>query len=152
MSILPNALQSAAPLQTIATQLTAAAPVTAPGQVTPQQQAILDQKQAQAQSTWGQFMHSLHMSAVAANPDQAISNLMQVTEAQWSVEDTQVGLRALGLASQDYNEYLKIQAEQKSQTMKLLFTAGAIAGSIISGGTLAPVLLSSAAIYDSTPG
>lgn len=142
---------SASALQTIANQtLNLAKPVT-PGAVTPQQQEVLNQEKSSGQSMWADYYKGLGLSTIAFNPDALVNSTIAATTAEWSQQDTSNALSALNLSSTDYNQYLKDEQVANEQSMKLIFTAAAVVGSIVSGGTLAPVLLSSAAAMDAQP-
>lgn len=146
-----SAASSSKSLQDIANQTLNLAPGVAPGQVTPAQQKVLAQKQQDANSAWAQYYHNLGLSSVPFDPEALVASNIGATAAGWSNQDVKNSLSSLNLSSQAYNEYLKDEQVQQAQTMKLLVTAAAVFGSIISGGTLAPVLLPAAAIYDEQP-
>lgn len=115
----------------------------APGQVHPEQQQVLNAWRNNANSDYGQFMANQGLSMIAANPGVLFNEEMATAQSQWSMADAQGALSMLGLSAKDWDEYQKLQAQDKARHNNFLFgavefVAGA-AMTFFSGGTLAPV-------------
>lgn len=89
-----------------------------PGQVSTQQQAVLNAWQANAQSDYSQFMFDQGMTAVATNPSALFSEEEGATQAVWSQQDLKASMDALQLSGKDFDEWQKLEAKKKSGILK----------------------------------
>lgn len=134
-------------LQTIATQTLAAAPIVAPGQVTPAQQAELNSLQVAGTSALTQYYTGLGLNAASFNPGALVKSNILATQAAWSQNDTTEAIQALDLSSKDYNQYMEDQLKSNEQTQKELMIAASIAATIFTGGAAAPTIALAAENY-----
>src|SRR5574337_151931 len=85
----------------------------APGQVTTQQQQVLDAWQQNAQSDDSQYMASHGFSNLSADPGALFNEEALVAQSQWSVMDTKSAMTALKLSASDYEQWRKLEREKK---------------------------------------
>jgi len=102
-----------------------------PGQVTPAQQAKLNQMQTQGDSVWNQYFKQAGLNAASFDPAGLVKSNVLSTEAAWSQMDLKGGFAALNLSSQDMNAFLKYQQAQNDATTQELVSAAEIVGTIL---------------------
>ena len=91
-----------------------------PGNVTKQQDALLNAWTQNAHSDYSQFMFEQGLAQVGANPDVLFNEEAASARAQWSREDAQNAMSMLGLSAKDWTEYEKIVAEEHKRHMGLI--------------------------------
>lgn len=115
----------------------------APGQVTKQQQQVLDAWKNNAMSDYGQFMANQGLSVIAADPGVLFNEELATAQSQWSMEDAKGALSMLGLSAKDWDEYQKLREEDAKRHSNFLFGAVEfVAGAALtyfSSGALADV-------------
>lgn len=87
-----------------------------PGEVTVQQQQVLNAWKQNAHSDYSQFMLNQGLAATVQNPDALFNEEALVAQAQWSRMDTQGAMLALRLSASDYDAWMKLE-EQKHKSM-----------------------------------
>jgi hypothetical protein len=114
-----------------------------PGQVTAQQQQVLDAWKNNASSDYGQFMANQGMSMAASNPGALFNEESATAQSQWSMQDAQSSMSMLGLSAKDWDDYQKLKEQaEKDQDGLIMGAVMMVAGAAItyfSGGALATV-------------
>jgi hypothetical protein len=114
-----------------------------PGQVTSQQQQVLNAWRNNASSDYGQFMANQGLSMAASNPGALFNEESATAQSQWSMQDAQSSMSMLGLSAKDWDEYQKLHAQDEKDKSGLIMGAVMmVAGACVtyfSGGTLATV-------------
>lgn len=95
----------------------------APGQVTKQQQQVLDAWKNNAMSDYGQFMANQGLSVIASNPGVLFNEELATAQSQWSMEDAKGALSMLGLSAKDWDQYEKLRAEDEKRHSNFIFGA-----------------------------
>lgn len=115
----------------------------APGQVTKQQQQVLDAWKNNAMSDYGQFMANQGLSVIASNPGVLFNEELATAQSQWSMEDAKGALSMLGLSAKDWDQYEKLREEDAKRHGNFIFGAVEfVAGAALtyfSAGTLSGV-------------
>lgn len=104
-----------------------------PGQATAGQKQVLNAWQENANSDYSQFMLDQGMRVVAENPQALFAQTALSTEAAWSGMDTKGALQALGLSAQDWDQYQKLEEEERKKHAGLIGTVVGIAAAIVVG-------------------
>ena len=103
-----------------------------PGQVTKQQQQVLDAWKNNAMSDYGQFMANQGLSVIASNPGVLFNEELATAQSQWSMEDAKGALSMLGLSAKDWDEYQKLREEDAKRHSNFIFGAvEAVAGAVM---------------------
>jgi hypothetical protein len=114
-----------------------------PGQVTGQQQQVLNAWKNNASSDYGQFMANQGLSAAASNPSALFNEESATAQSQWSMQDAQSSMSMLGLSAKDWDEYQKLEEQaEKDKSGLIMGAVMMVAGACVtyfSGGTLATV-------------
>lgn len=87
-----------------------------PGQVTTQQQQVLDAWKQNAHSDYSQFMLNQGLAGTVQDPDALFNEQALVAQAQWSRADTQSAMLTLKVSGEDYDAWMKLE-EQKHKSM-----------------------------------
>lgn len=95
----------------------------APGQVTKQQQQVLDAWKNNAMSDYGQFMANQGLSVIASNPGVLFNEELATAQSQWSMADAQGALSMLGLSAKDWDQYEKLREEDAKRHSNFIFGA-----------------------------
>lgn len=94
-----------------------------PGQVTKQQQQVLDAWKNNAMSDYGQFMANQGLSVIASNPGVLFNEELATAQSQWSMEDAKGAMSMLGLSAKDWDEYQKLREEDAKRHSNFIFGA-----------------------------
>lgn len=102
-----------------------------PGNVTKQQDQLLQAWEHNANSDYSQFMFEQGLSQVAANPDVLFNEEAMATKAQWSMQGAQAAQSWLGLSAKDWDEYQKLEAQDKQRHSNMLMGVVELAAGIV---------------------
>lgn len=94
-----------------------------PGQVTKQQQQVLDAWKNNAMSDYGQFMANQGLSVIASNPGVLFNEELATAQSQWSMEDAKGAMSMLGLSAKDWDQYEKLREEDAKRHSNFIFGA-----------------------------